>query len=256
MSGVNAVGGASVRHSKYFIAIILLASMAVAQNARASAQPELSVPTTLPIIFTKTISADRAHVGDRISARTSQIVHLATEAIPFAYDKTPYARQKQAVLAFHFDTVSFGGRTLPLNVSVRAMADPLASWGAREPKSSDLDPDGTVTQVGGDQMTPSRTEVVNPNGDVVAYNKRGGVYAHLIASGRCDSSNVEVSVDIYSASACGLYGFTNVSASGLGTAAAPSTVTLVSSRTSPKVWKHSTALLEVVPNGQSSLAAR
>jgi hypothetical protein len=117
-----------------------------------------------------------------------------------------------------------------------------------------MDPDETVTQIGGDQLTPSRSEVINRDGDVVAYNKRGGVFAHLIANGRCDASDSEVSVDIYSASACGLYGFTNVSAAELGSPANPSTVTLVSTRTSPKVWKYSTALLEVVASPQAFAA--
>ncbi len=96
----------------------------------------------------------------------------------------------------------------PLKVMVRAMADPLTSWGAREPKSSDLDSLGTVTQIGGDQLVPSQVEVVNMDGDVVAYNRRNGVYAHLIAHRDCDGSDNEVSVGIYSPSACGLYGFT------------------------------------------------
>ena len=40
----------------------------------------------------------------------------------------------------------------------------------------------TVTQIGGDQLNPSESEVVDRTGDVVAYNRHGGVYAHLIAN--------------------------------------------------------------------------
>ena len=108
-----------------------------------------------------------------------------------------------------------------------------------------------MTQIGGDQFNPAETPVVNMQGDVVAYNRHGGVYAHLISNDHCDASSVEVSVGIYSASACGLYGFVEVSAEEVGSTARPSTLTLVSTRTSPKIWKNSTALLEVLSDRQA-----
>lgn len=245
------------------IAALLLAStVALAQGNK----PAMEASTTLPIVFTRTISASHMHVGDAISARTTQVVRLANGAIVpsgasvtghvvavngFTYDKTPYARQKQSVLSIQFDSLQVAGGAVPLSVTVRAMADPLASWDARKPQASDMDPLGTVTQIGGDRLTPSQAEVVNMDGDVIAYNRRGGVYAHLITNGRCDGGSVEVPVGIYSASACGLYGFSNVSAQEMGSTATPSTLTLVSSRTSPKIWKSSTALLEVLPSQQN-----
>jgi hypothetical protein len=244
-------------------AILLSSIFALAQAAMAASPTLPSQQTTLPIVFTSTVSADRAHAGDVIHAKTTQIAKLATgEVIPagtlvvghvvaanaFAHDKTPYATQKESVLAIHFDSLRVAGREVALKVTVRAMADPLTSWGAREPKSSDLDPQGTVTQIGGDQLIPSQDEVVNLEGDVVAYNRRNGVYAHLIARGGCDGSTNEVSIGIYSASACGLYGFTNVSAREIGSVASPSVLSLASTRTSPKVWRSSTALLEVLPD--------
>jgi hypothetical protein len=247
-------------------ALALSSTVALAQGSKPSAEAS----TTLPIVFTRTVSADHAHIGDAVSAKTTQVVRLASGTIVpsgasvvghviaasgFVYDKTPYAHQRQSVLSIQFDSVQVAGAVLPLGVMVRAMADPLTSWDARKPQASDMAPLGTMTQIGGDQLTPSQSEVVNMDGDVVAYNKRGGVYAHLIANGRCDGGSVEVPVGIYSASACGLYGFTNVSAEEMGSTARPSTLTLISSRTSPKVWKSSTALLEVLP-GQQNVASR
>lgn len=250
--------------------LLLSSSVALAQGTTSVAAPSLQASATLPIVFTKTVSANGSHAGDVVLAKTSQSVQLAngrilpigakvfghiTAAKAFVYDQTPYAHQKPSILSIHFDSVEVDGEALPLNVTVRAMADPLTSTAAREPGPSDLDPSETVTQIGGDQLTPSEPRVVNKDGDVVAYNKHGGVYAHLISNGRCDSSDVEVSMGIYSPSACGLYGFTSVAASEFGSASIPSTLTLVSSRTSPKVWKHSTALLEALPARQA-LASR
>jgi hypothetical protein len=255
--------------SPKLIAVLLISSsIAFAQKARAADFGQaLNAQTTLPIAFTKSISADHAKVGDAVLARTTQNVRLingflipsgtkvaghvlASES--FVYDKTPYAQQKQSTLSIRFDSLQIAGASVPVNVTVRAMADPITSWDARESKSSDLDSLSTVTQIGGDQLIPSQSQVVSRDGDVVAYNKKGGVYAHLIANGNCDASSIEVSVGVYSASACGLYGFTGVSAEDMGSAASPSTLTLVSTHTSPKVWKHSTALLEVLPNQQTA----
>jgi len=248
-----------------FATLLLSSTIALAQGASSEPASQLQSPSTLPIVFTKTVSAAHAHTGDIVLARTSQAVRLAngrtlpsgtrivghvTSANGFVYDKTPYARQKPSTLSIHFDSIEMGGQAVPLNVTVRAMADPLTSWDAREPGPSDVDPNETVTQIGGDHMSPQQSEVVNSEGDVVAYNRHGGIYAHLISNGQCDGSNVEVSVGIYSASACGLYGFAHVTARELGSASLPSTLTLVSSRTSPKIWKQSTALLEVLPQQQ------
>jgi len=247
-------------------ALLLSAGAAMAQATTNASNAALQAPATLPVTFTNTVSADSSHAGDVVLAKTEQEVRLANgTVIPsgtkvtghvvlangFAYDKTPYAHQKPSALSIHFDSVEVNGVSLPLSITVRAMADPITSRDARTPQASDMDPSATVTQIGGDQMSWTRSEVVNRDGDVVAYNRHGGVYAHLISSGHCDGSDVEVSVGLYSASACGLYGFTNVSATEFGSPAIPSTLTLVSTRTSPKVWKHSTALLEVLPATQT-----
>jgi hypothetical protein len=258
--------------NRTFLSTLFLSSTIVLAQAGPTAKglSSLPTPTILPVVFTKTVSADHSHIGDSVQARTEQVVRLASGSVipsgavilghvvaasPFIYDKTPYARQQPSTLSIRFDSLQVAGATLPLNITVRAMADPLASWDAQMPNVNDDRSSPSVTQIGGDQLNRSEAEVVSRDGDVVGYNKRDGVYAHLIAHGGCDGSSVEVSVGIYSASACGLYGFTDVSAQEVGSPTEPSILTLVSTRTSPKVWKHSTALLEVLPN-QQTVAAR
>lgn len=247
------------------------AALAQAVSPAAPSSP-LQTPATLPIVFTSNISAKDAKAGDTFTAKTSQAVHLAggtvipsgakitghvIQADRFAYDDTPYAHQKQSSLSIKFDSIQIAGATVPLNVTVRAAADRLTSDAARIPNMPhDADPQGTSTQIGGDQYTPSDSKVYSSDGDVVAYNKHGGVYTHLIANGSCDGSSSEVSVGIYSASACGLYGFTSVSATERGSQEKPSTLTLVSTHVSPKIWKYSTALLEVLPNSQQTVTSR
>jgi hypothetical protein len=242
--------------------------LALASSAALAQSPALTAPATLPVTFTKTVSAAHSKPGDVVEAKTFQRVQLpGGDSIPagarvighvvsangFAYDKTPYAHQKPSALSVHFDSVQVNGQAVPLNVTVRAIATPIATWDAQTPQASDIDSAGTTTQIGGDQLTPSQSEVRDMDGDVVAYNKKGGVYAHLIARDDCDGSDVEVSVGLFSASACGAYGFANVSLAEHGTTAQPSTMTLVSTHGSPEIWKHSTALLEVIPQQTASL---
>lgn len=249
-------------------ALLLIASSiaAVAQNV--GPDVPLASRTTLPIVFTRTVSAKKAHSGDAVQAKTSQTVLLANgktipsgarvvghviEATPFVYDRGPYAKQKNSILTIHFDSVEAEGVKLPLNVTVRAMADYFATSAAREPKSTDLDSLGTLTLVGGDLLTPSQNEVRNRENDVVGYNRHGGVYDRLIANGRCDGNSIEVSMGIYSASACGLYGYTGMIATEFGSVTAPSILTVMSHRRSPEIVKQSTALLEVLPEKHASV---
>jgi hypothetical protein len=244
----------------------LLVSPAFGQAAQNPVPTTLPSQTTLPIVFTRSVSADHDHVGDQISAKTIQVVKLpdgtvipngsrivgkVVEATPFNFDKTPYAKQPNSTLTIQFDEVIVANHRVPLKVYVRALADPIASNEARESFGTD-DTQATTEQIGGDQVRPGSSEVVSKDGDVVAYTRRDGVYAHLIAhSGNspkpCDSSSQEVSVDIFSASACGLYGFSGLSAAEVGSSSRPSTLALVSNHRSPKIWQHSTALLEVLP---------
>jgi len=251
------------------LTLMLLASPLLAQ----APQPALLAPgTTLPITFSKTVEANHAHPGDRIEARTSQSVLLANGAtLPtgsrilghvvtaagFKYDTTPYAKQPHAVLAIHFDSVESTGKeakTLPLSVYVRALADPNTVEAALTPNLYD-DSLRSRAQVGGDIVTPSQKEVVSQRDEVVGYLKHGNVYAHLLsASGNraegCDAGNAEVSMGVFSANACGLYGFTGATVESNGKTGEP--FILASTRRSPEIWAHSAALLEVVATSPAS----
>jgi hypothetical protein len=241
---------------------VLLSPLALSAQS-----PSLDASTTLPITFTRSVDASRAKAGDLVEATTLQQVKLSSgavipsgarvtghvvEAAGFIFDKTPYAKQAASRLSIRFDSVQSGSTSIPLNVTVRAIADSITSINAYAPLSNDLDSRSTRTLVGGDQMYASQGGIENKDGDVVAYSRRDGVYAHLISNGRCDGGSTEVSMGIYSASACGVYGFTGMRAVETGSAAQPSLLTFVSPRRTAEVPKHSTALLEVLPVQQAS----
>jgi hypothetical protein len=259
------------------LSLLTLTLLATPLLAAAQApQPTLLAPgTTLPITFSKTIEANHAHPGDRVEARTTQPVLLSdgstlpcgshvighvVGASGFKYDDTPYARQPHSVLAIHFDSVETAGqetKSLPIQVYVRALADPVTVEAALAPNLYD-DSLRSHSQIGGDIVTPSQKEVVSQHDDVVGYLKHGSVYAHLLRAGNCDGGDTEVSMGVFSANACGLYGFTDSTLESPGKSGEPSTFTLVSNRRSPEIWAHSAALLEVVapsPTATSNTAA-
>jgi hypothetical protein len=226
----------------------------------------LSPGTTLPIQFERSVDSSHVQAGDAVVAKTTQQVRLANgQVLPagahvtghvvatkaFIFDKTPYAKQQASTLTIRFDSVESKGETLPLQVYVRAMADPLAVWDAERPQATDMDPLSTRTQIGGDQVIPSQSEVRSQDDDIVGYNRHGGVYAHLISAAgngpvSCDASDTEQSMGHFSASACGLYGYTDVRVLDAGKSGNTSTLTLSARRRSAKIWAKSEALLEVV----------
>ena len=245
---------------------LLSSGLAIAQtSATSTAQASLAPQTILPITFSKALSAKRVKPGDAIQARTVQQVRLANGQVvgrgaqvlghvvaaqPFVFDRTPYAKQKQGVLAIQFDTLVSKDGNVPLHVSVRAIADSFATEAAVTPGPSDDDPLHSTTQVGGDITSPFRNEITSSDGDTVGYNKRGGTFAHLIANGRCDASNNEQPISIFSASACGAYGFRDLAVATSGTQ-----VTLSSTHRTPEIPRYSSALLEVVSGDSVASAA-
>ncbi len=249
---------------------ILSVSFVVAQ-----AEPgKLSPGTTLPIQFERSIDSSHVHAGDAVAAKTTQVVKLDNgEVLPagarvtghvlaargFAFDKTPYARQSASTLTIHFDSIQAKGETLPLRVYVRAIADPFAVWDSERPQATDMDPLSTTTQIGGDLVVPSQKEVTSQDGDTVGYKRHGGVYAHLISAtgngpATCDASDTEQSMGHFSASACGLYGFTDVTMLDAGNGADSSTLTLSARRRSAKIWAKSEALLEVLGDNSKTIS--
>lgn len=213
----------------------------------------------LPVVFSQTIDAGKAHAGDPVRALLSVDVSLANGAVlrqgtevlgrvtaadRFRYNKADYATQTPAVLTIEFLAIRSAGRSLPIHVTVRAIADSFATASARMPEDADLDPLATLVQIGGDRTIPTQREVRSAEGDVVGYRRKQGIFARLLAAKRgrfqCGATLREVPVAMFSASACGKYGF-----DGLDVTPAPSAITFTSTRRTPMLPKYSAALLQI-----------
>ncbi len=224
--------------------------------------------TAIPVQFSHTLEAGKARQGDSVSARTMQVVLLpggqvlpkgasvvghVVDSRPFAFDPTPYAMQQPSYLSIHFDKIMANGVELSLNVSVRALANTISASEASTPHYLDeTDSLRTMVLIGGDQFSRFDKELMSSDGDVVGYIRKQGVFARLIsntymnrnASFHCDSTTTEQSMAIFSASACGLYGFDSIYMPDNGSKN-HGTFRLESRRHTVKLYAGSAALLEV-----------
>jgi hypothetical protein len=203
------------------ISAFLLLASAVAANAAT-----LPGQTAVPVVFTKTVNAAKVKTGDTVTAKTMQVIVLPdgsqlpkgtlvtghiVEARGFKYDDTDYAVQQPSYLAIKMDTV---GSATPVVASVRALASAFSAEDAQTPqRTDDTDTLGTVVLVGGAHYSPIDKHVLaGEDDDVVAYNRRHGVCAHLMAADyngslHCGGTQTEQAVGVFSPDACGLYGF-------------------------------------------------
>lgn len=254
-------------HSGRSISLGLLAALGCMASVSAKAQ---SIPTStaIPVSFLQTIEAGKAKTGSNVLAKTTQVVTLpggqviakgtilighVVESTPFVFSHAPYAVQNPSVLSIHFDRIEVGS-TIPVNLSVRAIAGPVASREASILHFRDeTDSTGTRILVGGNQFSPLESEVISSRDELVGYNRKQGVFARLLASDyvsgestiHCDSTNSEQSIGVFSASACGVYDLSAASIVDNGSNGR-GTFSLQSRRDAVKLYAASEALLQVI----------
>jgi hypothetical protein len=219
--------------STQFLSSLSVALLGSALFTPGSHAITLPAQTTLPVVFTHTVNAAKAKVGDPVTAKTMQVVLLpdgtklpkgtlvtghVVEATGFKFNDTPYATQQPSTLAIAIDAVAVQGAASPVVTDVRAMADAISVEQALTPHHTDeTDFLGTVVLVGGAHYSPIDKRVTaGEDDDIVAYNKNHGVFAHLLPGSSqtgflCAGTQTEQSVAIFSPDACGLYGFKSVS---------------------------------------------
>jgi hypothetical protein len=183
--------------------------------------------------------------GSQLPKGTLVTGHIV-EARAFKYDDTDYAVQQPSYLTIKMDTV---GSAAPVVASVRALASAFSAQDAEAPqRTDDTDTLGTVVLVGGAHYSPIDKHVLaGQDDDVVAYNRRQGVYAHLMTAEypgglHCAGTQTEQAVGVFSPDACGLYGFPGTS---LSENAADGTFRLSSTRRTVVLRSGSAALLQV-----------
>jgi hypothetical protein len=256
--------------SSAVLAVLLGVGGIATEKALAQAEA-VPAATAIPVVFTQTLDAGKVKPGEIVTARTTQVVLLAggrelpsgtalighvTGSTPFVFNPAPYAVQKPSTLSVRFDKIVASGSAIPVNVSIRAIAGPVASHEASILHYRDeTDSTGTRVLIGGEQFSPIESRILSPSGNVVGYNRHNGVFARLIANDseggnaaiHCAATDTEQSVGVFSATACGAYGLNAASVSN-GTPGNGS-FALESSSSTVKLYAHSAALLQVVGSG-------
>ncbi len=257
-----------IRTSLVFLGIVSIAVGSIYGQAA-----PIPVSTAIPVIFTHTSEAGLTNPSEIVTAKTTQAVFLPSgqvlpkgaivlghvvQSTAFMFDSAPYAIQKPSVLAIHFDKVVAGGSTIFVSLSVRALSDPVQTHEANVVHyAGDFDTVGTRYLIGGSSFSLLENVVSSRSGDVVGYVRPQGVFARLIAgdelqgdmSVHCSGTGAEQSVDIFSANACGVYGFDTVSMSDNG--GRNGTFVLESRRHKVKLYAGSAALLQVIEPGSA-----
>ncbi len=177
--------------------------------------------TALPVALSATLDAKKDKPGQKIEARLMQDIRLPSgEKIKagarvsghiVAVSKTPSGGSRMVLT---FDQLTADGRTIPLVLSVRAIASSNSVFQAQVPINAVTDAESSnqwvMRQVGGETVN-RRLGLVGSDYGVVGRYEDGAPWGKLTAAvdGDCsatDGNGIEQALWVFSTSACGLYG--------------------------------------------------
>jgi hypothetical protein len=242
------------------LSIAFCCSLAAAQIPK----PALSLPggTAIPITFPHTLDAAKLKVGDAVITKTDQVIlGPGGERIPRGSKlvgsvvdvQPPKTSTDPSELAIKFETLNVRAQAFPIHVALRAVASFVLSYSSTSPAADygSLDSD-LYRQVGGDYFF-LYSVVYSNDWTEVGKSSRDGVFVKLqsvqLSNSRdhvvCDSTDTLQSVGVFASSACGVYGFPNltVDASGADYSGA---IRFRSTKRTVKIASGSSALLQVV----------
>lgn len=174
--------------------------------------------STLPIVLNSSLDARKNKPGAKIEGRLKQDVTLSSGAKIKAGSRVTgriasVTRPSRIVL--QFDQIEDGGKAIPLNVSVRAMADSNSIYNAQIPidaeSNYETENQWVTRQIGGDIVNRGRDLVAS--GNAIVGQWKGGVWAKLAYVSDCPPRNlpdVEQPMWVFSVDACGLYGLSSL----------------------------------------------
>ena len=233
-----------------------------------TSEPTLVLPpgTAIPITFVHTLNSAKLKVGDAVITKTDQeILKPDGDRIPRGSEligsvvnvgASP-SSANPSLLAIKFDTLRVHGQSFPLHVGLRALASFADSYSSRSPAVDNGYPETSVyRQVGGDYFY--RNDVVYSNEwNEVGKSSDDGVFVKLEHIERVNSPNHAAcyatetlqSVGVFASSACGVYGFQDLTIDNAGADDAR-VIKLHSTKHTLKIASGSTALLQVIRAAQ------
>ena len=194
--------------AKIAVAVLSLETLLVAQG--------LPAGTALPVMVELDSQLQGQQAGEKIEGKLMQAVLLPSGGkIKSGSHVTGHvvaSAVSPSRITLTFDAIEDQGRTIPLNVSLRAMASSENVFQAKTPidaiSSYESSYGWTTKQVGGDVVFRGRGYIASPQGKVGQWNGTGA-WGKLTAAGDClarDSNDQEQALWVFSTTACGVYG--------------------------------------------------
>ena len=205
---------------------------------------ELPVGTAIPIMLNSGVNAKKDKVGQKLEGKVMQEIALpsgakiksGSQVRGHIVDVTPPAAGGSRVV-MTFDELDDHGHTIPLIVSLRAVASFESVYQARLPigasSNSEATDEWVTRQVGGDVVNRGRGAVASSAGIVGRWS--GGVWAKLTPAPQAgcpaeDDNESEQSLWIFSTSACGAYGLRDLKLTHTGRTDPVGMITLASTK--------------------------
>jgi hypothetical protein len=178
--------------------------------------------TALPVMLSSTLNAKSARPNQKIEGKLMQQVNLTDGGrlesgshVTGHVVSASHPKSSDSQIVVQFDQLQDDHQTIPLHVSLRAMASSQNVFQAGLPvdsSSTDESSDEWVTkQVGGDIVFRGRGYVSSAAGKVGVWSGRG-VWGRLPESGNCPAGNdnPQQALWVFSTTACGIYGFEHI----------------------------------------------
>jgi hypothetical protein len=211
-------------------AVLCLETLLVAQG--------LPAGTALPVMLSSTLNSKDSKPGEKIEGKLMQQVLLPSGGkIKSGSHVTGHVVASAVApsqITLTFDAIEDQGRTIPLKVSLRALASTENVFQAKTPidaiSTYESSYGWTTKQVGGDVVFRSRGYIASPQGKVGRWNGTG-TWGKLTPGGDClatDSNDQEQALWVFSTTACGAYGLEDLKIVHTGSSAPFGQITLES----------------------------
>jgi hypothetical protein len=238
-----------------WISLIMFAADLFAQSA-------IPAGTILPVALKSSLNSRKLKAGQIITARVMQdvplspgsTIHAGAQLVGHVIGVQPTNGANGAQISHRFDTLAVSRKRMPITTDLRALASWMDVWDAQLPKTG---PDRgtsenawTTDQIGG--------EVVYRGGGPVADGLRvvgeptyGGVLVHISAKpgtkcrGETEDNDRLQALWVFSSSACGVYGFPDLTIAHAGRSNPVGEITLVSDKRDVNIRSGSGMLLRV-----------
>lgn len=209
------------------------------------AQTEVPPGTLLPVMLSSSIDSEKSKTDDKISARVMQDVPLyGNDKLPAGSHISGHIVQVgDSRVTFVFDRLTVHHDTTSLHSSLRALASMMDVHDAQLPANAISNDHGTseydwtTRQIGGDLVYGKRGGNVMRGNDVIGHSVLGGgVIAVPRAepgskcSAKGDDYDVPQALWLFSASACGVYGYPDVEIAVPDKSDPPGNIVLVSNK--------------------------